>query len=94
MHFAWAGDTRRGTSHYFRIQTDRFLIELVNAIASGDHIHSVLRDFENDLGGELLARHHPNPLPEVMPGIREKDTRKVSSEILDPGIDGAPATAP
>src|SRR4051794_34633941 len=32
VHVAWAGDTRPGTSHYFRIQTERFLIEFVNAI--------------------------------------------------------------
>jgi hypothetical protein len=33
VHFAWAGDTRPKTSHYFRIHTERFLIELLNSIA-------------------------------------------------------------
>jgi Protein of unknown function (DUF3500) len=94
VHFAWAGNTQPGTSHYFRIQTERFLIEFANAIASGDHIHSVLRDFDNDLGGELLAAHHPHPVPapQDMPGVAEGDTRKVSSAILDPGLSGAAPT--
>ena len=86
VHFAWAGDTRRGTPHYFRVQTDRFLIELVNAVQNGNHIHSVLRDFDNDLGGNLLAAHHQNPFPAVMPGIEEGNTRKISSSELDPGL--------
>jgi hypothetical protein len=94
VHFAWAGDVRPKTSHYFRIQTDRFLIEFCNTISSGDHIHSVLRDFANDLGGDLLAAHHPNAVPEVMPGVLEKDTRKVSSEALDPGLDVSTSTTP
>jgi hypothetical protein len=40
---------------------------LVNSIASGDHIHSVIRDFDNDLGGDLLARNHPKPSPTRCP---------------------------
>jgi hypothetical protein len=88
VHFAWAGDTRRGTPHYFRVHTERFLIELVNAVQNGNHIHSVLRDFDNDLGGELLKAHHPNPFPSVMPGVAEGNTRKLSSSELDPGLGG------
>jgi hypothetical protein len=88
VHFAWAGDTRRGTPHYFRVHTERFLIELVNAVQNGNHIHSVLRDFDNDLGGELLKAHHPNPFPSVMPGVAEGNTRKLSSSELDPGLSG------
>lgn len=87
VHFAWAGGDRPGTPHYFRIQTVRFLIEFVNAIADGDHIHSVLRDFENDLGGDLLSAECPDAWPEVLPGVRERETRKVSSAVLDPGLE-------
>ncbi len=90
VYFAWAGDTRPKTSHYFRVHTERFLIELVNSIASGDHIHSVIRDFDNDLGGDLLARNHPRPVPDEMPGVAEQNTRKVSSTDLDPGLAVAP----
>jgi Protein of unknown function (DUF3500) len=93
VHFVWAGDTRPGTSHYFRIQTERFLIEFCNAIASGDHIHPVLRDFSNDLGGDLLAAHHPNPVPATMPGVADGDTCRISSETLDPGLDPGPGDA-
>jgi hypothetical protein len=90
VYFAWAGDTRPKTSHYFRVHTERFLIELVNSIASGDHIHSVIRDFDNDLGGDLLARNHPKPVPDEMPGVADQNTRKVSSSDLDPGLAVAP----
>jgi len=87
VYFAWAGDTKRGTPHYFRIHTERFLMELVNAVASGDHIHSVLRDFKNDLGGDIIIANHPNPFPTTLPPGWESDTRKNSSEDLDPGLD-------
>jgi hypothetical protein len=86
VHFAWAGDTRPGTPHYFRIHTDRFLMELVNAVASGNHIHSVLRDFKNDLGGDIITANHPNAFPATLPDGWESDTRKVSSETLDPEL--------
>ncbi|MFV0457726.1 MAG: DUF3500 domain-containing protein [Actinomycetales bacterium] len=87
VYFAWAGGTRPRTPHYFRIHTERFLIELVNSISEGDHIHSVLRDFDHDLGGELLAAHHRTPVPTEFPGVAEGNTRKVSSAALDPGLD-------
>jgi hypothetical protein len=54
VHFAWAGATQRGQPHYYRIQTPDILIEFDNAIDSGNHIHSVWRDFRNDLGHDLL----------------------------------------
>ena len=92
--FAWAGDTRPKTPHYFRVHTERFLIELVNSVGSGDHIHSVLRDFDNDLGGELLlANHDDKAVPDEMPGVAEQNTRKVSSTDLDPGLAVAPPEA-
>jgi hypothetical protein len=68
------------------VHTGRFLIELVNSVQNGNHIHSVLRDLDNDLGGDLLAAHHPNPVPAEFPGVAEGNTRKVSSSTLDPGL--------
>jgi hypothetical protein len=88
VYFAWAGDTRPGTPHYFRIHTDRFLMEFVNAVASGNHIHSVLRDFKNDLGGDIITANHPNAFPATLPTGWESDTRKVSSEDLEPELNG------
>ena len=55
IHFAWAGGLERGTPHYFRVQTGSLLIELVNSVGGGDHIHSVIRDFEHDFGHDSLA---------------------------------------
>lgn len=48
LHFAWAGGLVRGTPHYFRVQTRSLLIEMVNAVDSGNHLHSVIRDFQHD----------------------------------------------
>ena len=58
LHFCWAGGTEPGTSHYYRVQGRQILIEFDNAIDSGNHIHSVWRDYRNDLGHELLLDHY------------------------------------
>ncbi len=52
--FAWAGSTRPGQPHYYRIQGPTFLLEFDNSRNSGTHIHSVWRDFERDFGRHLL----------------------------------------
>jgi hypothetical protein len=54
LHFAWAGGDTQGTPHYYRIQGDDLLIEFDNALDSGNHIHSVWRDLEDDLGHTQL----------------------------------------
>ncbi|MEM8912833.1 MAG: DUF3500 domain-containing protein [Planctomycetota bacterium] len=53
VHFAWAGATKAGIGHYYRIQGKRFLIEFVNTQADpmgnpANHIHCVLRDLTGD----------------------------------------------
>ncbi|MEO1526852.1 MAG: DUF3500 domain-containing protein, partial [Planctomycetota bacterium] len=53
VHFAWAGATKPGIGHYYRIRGKRFLIEFVNtqADAAGNpanHIHCVWRDLTGD----------------------------------------------
>ena len=53
-HFAWAGGLVRGEPHYFRVQTRLLLIEMVNALDSGNHLHSVIRDFEHDFAHDSL----------------------------------------
>lgn len=55
IHFAWAGGDRPGQSHYYRIHGPTHVIELDNR--GGNHIHTVLRDLEDDFGDGLLARH-------------------------------------
>jgi hypothetical protein len=76
VHFAWAGGTERGTPHYFRVQTRQLLMELVNAVDSGNHIHSVIRDFDNDFAHASLAKYdaHVEQLGSHL------DTRTISSE--------------
>jgi hypothetical protein len=53
-YFGWAGTTRPGQPHYYRLQGPTFLLEFDNSRNSGTHIHSVWRDFERDYGRHLL----------------------------------------
>lgn len=53
IHFAWAGATKPGVGHYYRVRGKEFLIEFVNtqADAAGNpanHIHCVWRDLSGD----------------------------------------------
>ena len=53
VRFAWAGATKPGIGHYYRIRGDGFLIEFVNTQADpagnpANHIHSVWRDVTGD----------------------------------------------
>lgn len=57
LHFAWAGGLVRGVPHYFRVQTRSLLIEMVNAVDSGNHLHSVIRDFEHDFAHDSQQRY-------------------------------------
>jgi hypothetical protein len=52
--FGWAGSTRPGVPHYYRLQGPTFVLEFDNSRNSGTHIHSVWRDFERDFGQHLL----------------------------------------
>ncbi len=56
--FAWAGGTKPGDPHYYRVQTASFLIEMDMTQDNANHIHSVWRDFEGDFGGDLLKAHY------------------------------------
>ena len=53
VHFAWAGATKPGVGHYYRVRGQGFLIEFVNTQpdAAGNpanHIHCVWRDLTGD----------------------------------------------
>ena len=61
--FAWAGSTRRGEAHYYRIQGPSFLIEYDNTQNGANHIHTVWRDFDGDFGRDLLREHYRNARP-------------------------------
>ncbi len=62
IRFAWMGDTRAefgtGLGHYYRIHGPSILIEFDNTQNGGNHIHSVVRDLENDFGEDLLRQHY------------------------------------
>jgi hypothetical protein len=52
--FGWAGSTRPGVPHYYRLQGPTFVLEFDNSRNGGTHIHSVWRDFERDFGRHML----------------------------------------
>ncbi|MGC4853418.1 DUF3500 domain-containing protein [Micromonospora sp. DT4] len=58
LHFAWAGPTRPGQRHYYRVQGDDLLIEYDNTSDDGNHAHTVLRRPASDFGADILAAHH------------------------------------
>ncbi|MGN9778387.1 DUF3500 domain-containing protein [Micromonospora sp. H33] len=58
LHFAWAGPTRPGQRHYYRVQGDDLLIEYDNTTDDGNHAHTVLRRPASDFGEDVLAAHH------------------------------------
>jgi uncharacterized protein YdbL (DUF1318 family) len=58
VHFAWAGATRAGVGHYYRVQGPTFLIEFVNVQPDGagnpaNHIHCCWRDMRGDFAVEV-----------------------------------------
>lgn len=58
IRFAWAGATRVGQGHYYRIQGPSFVIEYDDTQDGANHVHSVWRDLQDDFGGDLLRRHY------------------------------------
>lgn len=58
IKFGWAGSTRSGEPHYYRIQGKTFLIEFDNVQNNANHIHSVWRDFNGDFGRDLIKEHY------------------------------------
>ena len=58
LHFAWAGSTRRGEGHYYRIHGPTLLLEYDNTQNNANHIHTVWRGFDNDFGEDLLRKHY------------------------------------
>jgi hypothetical protein len=56
--FGWAGGTKAGIPHYYRVQGKTFLIEFDNTQNNANHIHSVWRDFDGDFGRDLIQEHY------------------------------------
>ena len=57
VFFGWAGGVEPGEPHYYRIHGPRLLIEYDNVQDGANHIHTVVRDPENDFGEDLLRQH-------------------------------------
>lgn len=57
LHFAWEGESRPGSGHYYRIQGPDLLIEYDNTADGANHAHTVLRRPHADFGGDVLAAH-------------------------------------
>ena len=49
--------TERGKVAYYRVQGSEFLIEFDNTQEDPNHIHAAYRDFDGDLGRDLLREH-------------------------------------
>ncbi len=58
LHFAWAGELAVDRRHYYRLQAPGLLAELDDTEPDGNHVHTVLRDPDDDFGEGLLAAHH------------------------------------
>ena len=56
--FAWAGPLEPGQGHYYAITAPNFVVEYDNTQNGANHIHSVLRDYANDWGEDILAAHY------------------------------------
>ncbi len=58
LHFAWGGPTEKSDAgHYYRIHGGNFVIEYDNIQNGANHIHSVLRDVDNDFANDVLREH-------------------------------------
>jgi hypothetical protein len=58
LHFAWAGGIDEGQPHYYRIHGPTVLVEYDDTQNGANHIHTVYRDLERDLGGDALRAHY------------------------------------
>lgn len=55
--FGWAGSTEEGEGHYYRIHGARFAVEYDCTQNNANHVHVVWRDFDRDMGGDILREH-------------------------------------
>ena len=58
FRFLWAGGVERGEPHYYRLQSDEWLLEYDNVQNEVNHIHTVVRSWDGDFGRDVLSRHH------------------------------------
>ncbi|GMW02302.1 MAG: hypothetical protein AMXMBFR84_34380 [Candidatus Hydrogenedentota bacterium] len=56
--FVWMGGFEKGQAHYYRVQSDKFIIEYDNIQNNANHIHTIWRDVDGDFGEDLLKLHY------------------------------------
>jgi hypothetical protein len=56
--FAWMGADQPGKGHYYRIQSENWIIEYDNTQNNANHIHTVWRNLKEDFGGDPLEKHY------------------------------------
>ena len=55
--FAWAGGTSIGDPHYYRIKGPVLLLEYCNTQGGANHLHTSIRDYQNDFGDDAFRKH-------------------------------------
>ncbi|MCH2317453.1 MAG: DUF3500 domain-containing protein [SAR202 cluster bacterium] len=58
FHLAWAGGTEAFKGHYYRIHSGNFVVEYDNVQNGANHVHSVIRDVDNDFASDVMREHH------------------------------------
>jgi Protein of unknown function (DUF3500) len=58
LFFAWAGSLKPGTAHYYRIQGPMLLIEYDNTQNNANHVHTTVRDLNDDFAEDILREHY------------------------------------
>ena len=57
LHFSWRGPTNDPRSpFYYRLHGPRLIIEF--AVQEPNHVHTIMRDPQNDYGADWLGRHY------------------------------------
>jgi hypothetical protein len=57
IHFAWGGPAEKFKPHYYRLHGGNFVVEYDNRQNGANHIHSVLRNVENDFANDAMRDH-------------------------------------
>ena len=58
LTFAWAGSLQPGAGHYYRIQGPMLLIEYDNTQNNANHVHTTIRDLNDDFAEDILREHY------------------------------------
>ena len=58
LYFGWAGGLLPGEPHYYRIQGPTLVIEYDNTQNNANHIHTIVRNLQNDWGEDVLGEHY------------------------------------